>query len=59
MSKYPCEFIEDLIPLYIKGDLSYANAGGGNGNGAMPNESDDINFIIKWEDKEEHIVLKA
>jgi len=37
----------------------YANAGGDGGNGAMPNENDDIRFTIKWEDKEEHIVLKS
>ena len=36
----------------------YANADGGSVNGAMPNENDDISFTIKWEDKEEHIVLK-
>jgi hypothetical protein len=37
----------------------YANAGSGGGNGAMPDEDDDINFTIKWGDKEEHIVLKG
>ncbi|MBC8059171.1 MAG: zf-HC2 domain-containing protein [Clostridiaceae bacterium] len=31
----------------------------GSGNGAMPRENDDINFTIKWNGKEEKIVLKA
>jgi hypothetical protein len=37
----------------------YADSGSGGGNGAIPSESDDVKFTIKWGDKEEHIVLKA
>lgn len=33
--------------------------GSSGGNGAMPRENDNINFTIKWNGKEENIILKA
>jgi hypothetical protein len=41
------------------GKDGYVKLGSSGGNGAMPRENEDINYIIKWNNKEETIVLKA
>lgn len=36
----------------------HADLGSGGGTGPIPRENEEVSFTIKWEDKEEHIVLK-
>ena len=74
MIKYKMSDLDEVGPIDFEYETTFSGgkstgltldedgsvkAGSSGGNGAMPPENNDITFIIKWNGKEENIVLKV